>query len=591
MSACRVRGFVKGLGWAVIGGAAALPAWAQAPVRLVPLEPPVLETAPTPAPAPESYLPENGPRTIEGIEVRPLREPNFESVGVLDQRRGGFGPTTWMGTPAVAVRSLMSMMPGASDSHVLNALSRRLLLSAATAPEGAADRQTGAPTLVELRAERLMKLGDVDGVVALSKAAPSAAGGALLTRLEIDALLVMGQAEEACAKAQTALSSAGDDYLAQVQVFCTFSGGDVLAGTMGLDLLRERKQADKAFVAAAEVLGGLPPVPADKLTLAEPQALHVAAFAAARQPLPEFEPKIVAPAVLRAIATNGALPTDQRLAAAETAEALGAVEAEFVRRLYGEIAFTPEELSTAIPSAEAGNADGRALLYRAALDMPDPGVRAQLIARALDLAADKGQFASAARLFQPLIAEIRPDATQADFAATAARAFYALGRPEAAAKWHDLAHSGSDPRAGDRLWPFAALSAAGGHQPLSTPAYAAWRATMEGLAPELMARRSAILLGALTSLGARVPDAAWADTLALPAANGPPFGPLAMMRGGAVEARPGITVLATLAAIGEGKLSEADPQALSEAIRALALVGLAAEARALAVEALIANGI
>lgn len=563
---------------------AALPALAQQPpLRLVPLDPPAPAQPPLEAPA-------RAPAWASGgIQVQELRAPSMESIGVLDPRQGGLGPRLWEGTPATVVRRLLPLLPAANGSHVMRDLARRLLLTAAAAPEGADAAAAGGPTLVEMRAERLMALGDTDGMAALAAAAPGSATRPLLTRLAVDADLAAGRADKACAAAASALAAGHDGALAMVQVYCTFAAGNTLQGNLALDLLRERKEVDPAFVAAAEVMAGLPPVPADKLSLPQPAPVHVAAFAAAKQPLPADALAGAGATTLKAMALSG-LPAEQRLAAAERAEALGALDAEAVRKLYGEQPFTPADLSAAIPKAEAGGPAARALLFRAAQDMPDEGVRAQIVAKALELATAKGERASAMRVFQPLIEAIRPVPEQHPFAIAAARALYAFGRPEAAAKWLDVARMGPAPAAVDALWPYAAVAAAGGGQPIAGPGYAGWRAAQAGVAPELAARRAAIVLGVLAGLGARVPDAAWLDTLALPP-GGPRPGLFALMQGGALDARAGITVLAALAAIGEVPLDKAEPLAVSEAVSALTVVGLAADARALAIEALVANGI
>jgi hypothetical protein len=495
----------------------------------------------------------------------------------------------WNGTPAVVVRALVPKIPE-GGSTVLRGLARRLLLTAATAPEGADQAAQGGVTLVALRTEKLNALGDADGVTALTAATPGSARNPRLGRLAIDTALAAGKTEQACAEVGPALAGGFDAGLSRVQVLCHFLAGRTLEGNLALDMLREGKQADPAFVAAAEALSGLPPVPSEKLSLSVPEPLHVALFSAAKQPLPADALGHPSPLALKAIAGAAGLPIDQRLVAAERAEAAGLLPAEAVRTLYAGALFTPEELSAAIPKGEQGSPRTGALLYRAAGAIADEGVRAQLVAKALDLATLRGHFASTARIFQPLVATLRPDPAQASVAPTLARALLSAGKPEAAAKWLDVAKAGPDPNAAARLWPLAALNGVSAGNGIDLPAYAAWRATQEGVPPETFAHRAALVLGALAGRGARIPDAAWLDALALPA-GGPQPALFALMQGGALDARVGITVLATLVAVGEVPLAKADPMVLAEAVSALTVVGLADEARALATEALLANGI
>lgn len=553
----------------------AVPAVAQPLPEGTPFDPETMERADPP------------PVSAGRIEVDALKAPNPEGVGIYDANQGGYPATLWAGTTAPVARALLPMLPGAGTSPALRDLERRLLLTAAPPPEGA--KEGDRPSLVELRAERLMALGDLDGLGKLAKAAPAAVAGPLLDRLKLDVLLLSGDTKEACAEAARQ-SAAGAD-LAKVQVFCHFLNGNTLQGNLGLDLLRERKDSDHAFVAAAEVLGGLPPVPADKITLAAVTPLHVAAFAAAKLPLP---PQAVAQApagIARAIATGFSNPLELRLAAAERAEAAGVLATDALRQLYLEAVFTPDEMGSPLARAESVGPRAQALLFRTATDQPDPLLKALFAAKAIELAGPKGQTAGAARVFEAILWTLKPDPALAAAAPQLARAMLALGRPEAAAKWIDVAQG--DPAAAqavEGLWPLRAVAGAAPGEALAAADLAGWKASLAGLPPEQAARRTALVLGVLAGAGAKVPDAAWLDTLAVPA-GGPRPALFAMMQGAALEARLGGTLLAALAALGDQPLDKVDPITLSEVVSALGVVGLAEDARKLAIDALLANGI
>jgi len=521
------------------------------------------------------------------VETQTLKAPSAESVGVLDQRQGGFANTLWVGTPAPVARKLIPMLPGGSSSQVVRELERKLLLTAALAPDGAVEGDR--PSLVELRAERLSAMGDLDGVVALANAAPQVVAGPLLARAKLDALLAAGNLTGACAEA--AKLGAGEGVLAKLQILCNFAAGKTLEGNLALDLMRERKDADHAFVAAAEVLSGLPPLPADKVKLDEATPLHVAAFAAAKMPLPADSVARAPVAVARTVALSFATPFEVRLAAGERAEAAGVMPVEALRKLYLEAVFAPDELGAPLVKAETAGLRSRALLFRAATDQPDPLIRAHFVAKALELAASMGQLASAARVFAGQLAEIKPNPALVTLAPAFARADLALGRGAEAGQWLELAKA--DPegaKAADRMWPLLAVHAVSAGNPVPTISLAAWRATLDGLPAETAARRMAVVLGSLSALGAKVPDTAWLDTLSLPA-GGPKPGLFALLQGSALDARLGSTVLAALAAIGDQPLDRLDVTTLSETISALSVVGLGEEARRLAVEAMLANGV
>lgn len=553
---------------------------------------PTLALAQQPLPLTQPFDPETMERAdppvyenVGRIGVDALKAPNPEAVGTLDVHQGGFSATLWQGTSAEVARVLIPRLPGASASMAVRSLERRLLLTAAPPPDGA--KPDVRPSLVELRAERLLALGDLEGVVGLANAAPASVEGAIAAKVQRDAHLLAGRTQDACAK----VPPAADPEAARLTIFCHLVSGRTLEGNLALDLMRERKDADSGFIAAAEVLAGLPPIPGAKVEIPQLTALHVALFNAAKLPLPD-ETLADAPAVVaRAVADNAAAPVDQRVAAAERAEAVGLMSADDLRKLYLSLTFAPDLLASPLDRAASAGNHGRALLFRAAFDQPDPVLKARFTAAAIDLAVGRNRVAGTARVFEAMIAATRPDPSLSREAAAFARALFALGRPEAAAKWLDVARA--DPataRDAERLWPLAAISEFGPGQPLSLAGLAGWRASLTGLAPDLTARRNGLVLGVLAGLGAKVPDSAWLAALPLPS-GGPNPALFALMQGAALDARLGGTVLAALAAMGDTPLTRLDPMTLSEVISALAVVGLAEEGRALAMEALLANGI
>lgn len=550
-------------------------AWAQQPLPLTqPFDPETMEKADPPA-----Y------ENVGNIGVDALKAPNPQAVGTMDVHQGGFSAALWNGTSAEVARALLPRLPGTAASPTIRSLERRLLLTAAPPPEGA--NAEARPSLVELRAERLLALGDLDGVVGLTNAAPAAVEGALSAKVQRDAHLLAGRIDQACAQ----VPAASDPESARLVTFCQLAQGQTLQGNLSLDLLRERHGADSGFIAAAEVLAGLPPVPNAKIEVAELTPLHVALFKAAKMALPE-DALAKAPAVVaRAIADNEAAPMDQRVAAAERAEAVGLMSADDLRKLYLSLTFAPDEMSSPLERAASAGNHGRALLFRAAFDQPDPLLKARFAAAAVDMAVARNLVAGTARVFEPIIAATKPDAALSRQAPSFARAFYALGRPEAAAKWMDIAKADvAMVREAEKLWPLAAISEFGPGQPVSLAGLAGWRASLADLAPDVVARRNGVVLGILAGLGAKVPDSAWLATLPLPA-GGPQPGLFAMMQGAALDARLGGTLLASLATMGDTPLDKIDVMTLSEVISALAVVGLAEDGRALAREALLANGI
>ena len=570
---------------------AAPPVWAQSSVgQPMPLGPPgQAETEPAPnfikvIPSPALETIPVKPGAASGhFEMEELKAPDLEAVGVLDDRQGGLGTGLWHGTSAALVRALLPQLPAVPASRVLHSLERRLLLTAAAAPEGGKGQ---TPPLLELRAERLYALGEVEGLAGLLKAAPAALNSPGLSRLKVDTYLLAGDAKSACTEFATA---GGND--PRMQVFCMLSAGKVLEANMALDLMRERKDADHAFIAAAEAMGGTPPARIERLPNATP--LHLAAFKAAKMALPADAAASASPALLRAMIDSAGLPVDIRLAAAERAEALGALDTDSLRKFYGAVTFTPAEQQAALAQSDK-TPRGRVLLLRGIPAEANPLIRAELLARVLAASQERGAFGGTARLYAPILADLKPSPDLAAFAPILARALHAAGRPETANSWQALAKS--DPAAAkgaDDLWALTRLSRAGAGEAASAEAFQAWLSARE-LPADQAERRAVMALEMLQAVGDKVSNLQWLDLPQGPAsatAAAPKPALRAMLRAAAEGVRPGETLLLALVVLGETGLDKADPDILNRVVVFLRQIGLEREARDLAVEVALANGV
>jgi len=570
MSVCRIKRVFPALRLAAAGlllSAAAVAAESSPPPPLVlaPATPPIILTSPVMPP------PSADPQDV-AVERQDLAAPVAEAVGVMDARQGGFPSTVWTGTSAVTMRALLPHIPLTNESPTLRALARRLLLTAAPPPKGAVDGDR--PSLAELRVNRLLALGAVDGAVDLANAAPAALRSPGLTEARIQTLLLAGRMDAACAEIG-GVGPGGE--LAKVQILCQLAAGNA-AGTIGLDLQRERKPADTAFITAAEVVSGLPLAKGGIPSLREPSPVQLATLAAAKLPLPADAVETASPAALRAIAGAPTTPPDLRLAAAERAEALGVFDTDSLRKLVGATEFKSDELAK--PDAVPG-ARGLALLARAAEAAADPAIQAALLSRGLDQATTRGRYPTAARLLAPLVLRVPAQPALLPFAAVAARALLVAGRADAATPWLDLAsHDPDAAKATARLWPLARLHGVGDASPVAA---AAWRQSVEP-------RRAVLAFALLSGLGQRQPDGEIASLLDARGGVAPAPAVSLLLDNAAHDQALGGTVLAALASLEAGGLDKTDPATLARVLAALKGVGLEPEARRLAVEILLANG-
>jgi hypothetical protein len=551
----------------------------------------------SPAPAPQKLGPPGGderpfpevtsPRP-DRIQVRDLGSLDADAIGVLDESQGGFGTDMWAGTDMAVVQKTLPMLPAVSESRTIRGLERRLLLTAAAVPSG----KSGGIPLIRLRAAKLMAMGDLDGLQALLKAVPTPAVTPDLRRLRAETALLLGDNATACEQVVALKGEASSDaFPAKLQVYCQFASGKTREAGLGVDLLREDKVSDAAFFTAADALQGIKPAKIDGL--GNPTALTLAMARAAKLPLPESAVAgNLPPAVLRTIALLPDATIEARLIAAEKAEAVGALDTEALRKLYESVTFNPQELSGPLGAAATDKGvRSRALLFQAAERQSMPTAKAEIVAKALSLAGDGPAYFTAARLYGPEIAGLRPTPELSWFALPAARALFAARNPGAASPWVRFARAqGVDGAAA--LWPLARL-AAEDDKPVSAAAVAAW-SKARGVPPgDAGQRRTAVMLSLLAAMGDRLPAESW-----LPLLDGPPLvaatGPRpALWQGLRIstdDLRLGETVLLSLVSLGDG-LNQADPTTLYRVIAALRLIGLDTDARALAEEAAIANGV
>jgi hypothetical protein len=494
----------------------------------------------------------------------------------------------WQGTRRSLVEALLPRLPVDTGSRAMRQLMRRLLLSAAGAPEGGS-----APGgLVALRARMLLAMGDLDGVERLLDAASDRTAAPDLARIRTDALLLAGDNAGACAIAGNQIAEASAVYWQKVLIFCQALAGEHDKAALGVALLDEMGDVDPAFFALVAALAG---GPGRIGSLPDPTPLHLAMARAAKVTLPADVVSSNHLAVLGAVAVAPNATAQTRLEAADRAQAAGALSADILRRLYAGIPGDPPAASASKVGTAEDGPRGRARGYRAAVAEVTPGARAEAVARALKAAREQGRYGATALVYLPLLAGIPPSPESMRFAPEVIAALLVAGDWETAEDWYAAltATAEVDPRAG------AALIAA-------TPlAHLAWAADSEGWDPADLAawwssvrdsagagERATRVYTLLDATGAAVPEPLWEPLLDGAARSNvamPSAALLERLAASAAAGRTGETVLLALLALAEGGPSATDATTLGQVVRSLGAVGLEDEARALALEAVAAS--
>jgi len=528
-----------------------------------------------------------------GIREERLGGVNPESVGTLDDGRGGLGSGLWAGTPRATVVAMMGRLPLRYRSPALRDLARRLLLTQASAPQGLIVGQS----LVTLRLDRLYAMGDLTGAAALAKAAPNTLSGPRLAMLQVNIALLAGDTKSACAAVDRHLPAHDTQPLQRANVVCLALAKEADKAALALSLLREQdgipdeiwEQLVEAAVQETKPAGK----PIDLAPLKQPTPGHLALIAALKLGLPAGVAETGDLAILRAVALTKDAPPALRLQAGEKAAAAGAMSGAELSRVYAAVPFEADEIGKAVPLArEKFDARARARLFKAAAQARNPRKRARILRTVWTLARKHGGYVMAARVFGPFVADMAPDPDLRRFAPYAARALYSAGEVQLATAWYRLLLAGPPNDAAAHLWPIARLAAP--DQILwDDGRLQHWARLQRRDGRRVAARRIAILRSLFEATGdadaATVDWQAMLPSLAAVRTGGAIPRLWRSMRAAAIAQRRGETVLAVLTGIEDGDLSKLDGVDLRLVLRSLRDVALTGELRAVALEAALAN--
>mgnify|MGYP000709417250 CR=1 FL=1 len=395
----------------------------------------------------------------ENAKAARLAAMNADSIGVLSDKEGGFGAAMWKGTERSVLDAMLPRLPVKTNSPAMRGLIRRLLLSAAEAPQGKAP----PGTLIEMRVKLLASMGDLAAVNRLLDAVPDRAKSETLARIEANSRFLANDNARACSLAAAQIGESDKPFWQKAFIFCQALAGEHDKAALGVSLLREAGNKDEIFFSLIESLAGGTKTPIK--SLAQPSPLHLAVARAANVRLPADVISSSRPAILRTIAISPNAPVEVRLEAAERAEAAGALPVDALRQLYTSVSFSKEDLANPLSKAEAESGPlSRALLYRTALVQTVPTAQAEAVAQAFKLGREGGRYNSTIRVFMPVLKRIPTSAEMAWFAPAAVRAFIAAGEHEAARPWFQLlrasaAFNSKAKTALDALMPLARLSA------------------------------------------------------------------------------------------------------------------------------------
>lgn len=533
-----------------------------------------------------------------GIQVGALGSVSDTTQGLLSDAQGGYGDQMWQGgSDAAALAGELGKLPVDTGSPVMADMTRRLLLTGAQPPQGAAQASPGTVSVQGARLEKLVEMGDVASVLTLS-ADSSAANDPHIAIARARAALASGDHEAACALVPA--MPVGDDpsqaqaaaFGLELTTFCQIVKGQKDQANLSLDLAREEGLDDPLFFAlASKAAAGITLKPGTPSRVDE---IDYALIGLANGPLPVNIVDIAAPSLMGALANRTDLKIDQRIGAAERAVSNGVMAGTDLAQLYQSVPLGAADFA-ALKQGHPAQTGGllRALYYQAIINETDLAARADLLAGGLIATGKAGGYQPFVQAVLPVLQGFAPSSTYTRLAPVAARAFLYAGDLPDAQNWYGVLKNGG-PSLGRDLRELGALLhvADASMQPFDAGIESAdIGADVHSDIPDNVAFAvlEAELLNALGMSG--IPALSNASLNPGDALNGvapdrtAPQLPSSVSPTGSL----GETVLVSLIALGRGGPTSAAPPVVSQAVAVLKAVGLENDARRVAAEALLAR--
>ena len=511
-------------------------------------------------------VPKARSRPIESSDLSPVMAPDASGLP-LD---------LWAGLDTGELEKHLAALDLPPRSPALHQLWRRMMLSSATAPRGAPSPDHFLALRLEAlyRSGMLAQMGEAVG----KSGAQNPLAGILLARKDIGA----GERDAGCG-AVRALAGAGLSGRLKGEAllllgYCAAASGDAAGAGLAASMAREEGlTAPLALGILDGVASGAktrPALPA-RVSLLDFRFLQLAGAVA--------DPQIVAraePALLVVLAT-GEGSARQQTVAAEAALRLNALPPEAVARIYKRLGGDPPQRATTGQEKAADPLQRRAQAFAAIEATQNPDQKARLIRAFLADASWSGHHVQAARTLAPLLAGLWPSPSTGMLAEPAIEIALAEGDTAAARRWAETSAS-------LQHW-LALIDVA---DPAARGTKSAGLRYMDELAargrlgPDVLHRLATVL----DALDIDVPRAIWeaAGRIAQPATGYlPETGVLAELAAVAKLKEPARTALTALRAFGPNSADGVNILVLGDAVRGLKRAGLEADARRLALEALL----
>ncbi len=514
-----------------------------------------------------------GPAAIEQTELKAL---SIWQVGAPAPGEDTLPQSLWAASEAARLGALFDRVQRPLSSPAANRLARAALLAPAEAPLG------DGPALSEAGRKRFAALGALSAAEALASmvsAAPEARANPDILTFALQADLARGRTPDACRRAEEVVDPR--PYVLRLRAFCFALAKEADAADLAMEVARVGGAGDPWLSGLLPVLAGAakPGTSAAKFDSSLNAAVSVHAGL-------KPGPKPLARSSAMAVSVVAHAPNAAPALRAEAVEI--ALRGAFIRPEAAKAGLEPAfGLKPVKGQPPPPRLAGAWLQVQSAQGAP---ARALAIETALTGASSYADFVATARLLAADIEALPREVSTAPAAFVLARACLALGEGRRAADWRNLINKGPTPPPEAQRAALDMALVASGQGGANTASVAMERRI--GLAAGPAQARAARDVVLLRALGAPENPRAATFLAAAPAAPKTPLDPgLATELAEAAQAgKVGETALLAALVVAPGAHT-LDPAGLARVVAALKAVKLDAFATAIAVEAMIGDGV
>ncbi|HRW29375.1 MAG TPA: hypothetical protein P5227_05230, partial [Emcibacteraceae bacterium] len=530
------------------------------------------------------------------VDVIELGGQDKSAYGTLSRSNGGLSRIIWQPSTYEDVEKLFKVLQLPSKSPAMNAISKKLLLSASLPPLGVAvninpeDPQSApeeeliAPDLVKkfinLRLSKLIEQGNLDDMVRFIQNLPE---GTLEPSQQNAEILMLGgdiigacemtmntrseqdnQSQNSFMRQNTAADEEQPDDLFWLKMlaFCRTLEGDNTGAQIALDMMTERGQEDFIFFDLLNKLMENPDTRSVVLSggLSTLDPLQYTILSLLDQPIDTNLIEDSSPLILSALVINPNMSADNRFQAAVKSYQSGGVSADVLRNIFGLQEFSEREYNNAEQLAQFDDRPMMdALLYQTASRQADDAAKTEILDVIWQRAAEKNDLPRASELNIKTLLSLNPSTDLIGQAYQITRGLILGGEIEKAKEWYDFTRRAASTGNSEattaliKTWPLVILAANKGEIAWSEDILDLWWNGQALLSPENRDNKASLFYALAEAFQFDVPDNKWQELVAYRHDDNTHSIPLAVWRDmirSVAENKQGQAVILSLIAMG-----------------------------------------